>query len=154
MATFAFKFPQLVFEAYSREPARWREDGKLLDSDGVEVPTTDLNGVPGPLRTGSTGVIAAFKAPVDAGTAVFGQTTATLVVSDEWIMLRDRVDDIVQAANLAVENANSALAKATPVTYVGREPDGRLYVSMVPIEYGGTPIWEGGRLAFVFPTTI
>ena len=154
MATFAYRFPQLAFDSYSREPARWREDGRLLDADGHPVETTDLNGVPGPLRTGSTGVIAPFRASVDAGTAVFGETVATLIVSDEWIVLRDRVDDIVQAANLAVENANLALAKATPVTYVGREPDGRLYVSMVPIEHGGTPIWEGGRLAFVFPTTI
>lgn len=153
MATYGYRFPQLAYDSYSREPARWRADGKLLNSEGVEVRVTDLNGVPGPLRTGANGVIAPFLAEVDAGVAVFGDESPTLVLSDDTILSRDRIDHLLEVAQRVVADANEALRRAVPVSYIGREPDGRIFVSRTPVEVGpGVPIWDRdtGRLSFIF----
>lgn len=156
MATFGFSFPQLAFDQYARQPSPWRQDGKLFDRDGVEVTTSSIDGVPGPLRTGSTGVIAPFRADIDAGVATFGDGSRTLVLSDDFILLRDRVDDLVALARQAADDANAALAKAQPISHVGFDPvTGRPYISRTPIETGGgVPVYEGARLFFLFPVTL
>ena len=153
MATYGYRFPQIAYENHSREPARWREDGRFLDGSGVEVRTTDLNGVPGPLRTGNNGVIAPFRADVDAGVAAFGDAVATLVLSDDAILNRDRINELLAVAQRVVADANEALRRAVPVSYIFREPDGRVGISRTPVEVEpGVPVWEPdtGRLSFVF----
>ena len=152
MAQYGYNFPWVVIDRMDGQPTANRTDGQLLDPvTRAVVEVVDANGAAVPLRTGPYGVLANFTADILYGLARFGETE-TLVMSDECLNALDEAQDAKAEAAAAREAVDAIASTATTVRYVGRDPDGRIWVSNTPVLDGGHLVIESdGRVAALFP---
>lgn len=152
MAQYGYNFPWVVIDRTDGQPTANRTDGQLLDPvTRAVVEVVDANGAAVPLRTGPYGVLTNFTADILYGLAKFGDTE-TLVMSDECLNALDEAQDAKTEAAAAREAVEAIASTATTVRYVGRDPDGRIWVSNTPVLDGGHLVIESdGRVAALFP---
>ena len=152
MAQYGYNFPWVVIDRMDGQPTANRTDGQLLDPvTRAVVQVVDANGAAVPLRTGPYGVLTNFTADILYGLAKFGDTE-TLVMSDECLNALEEAQDAKTEAAAAREAVEAIASTATTVRYVGRDPDGRIWVSNTPVLDGGHLVIESdGRVAALFP---
>ena len=151
MATFSYAYYIPVYDVVTGLPVPNRSDGVLVDSSGQAVQAKTLAGVNTSLKTGPTGLLEPFQAPIERGRARFGAVEVG-ILSDEAMDASARATAAQVAAEAAQVAAEACIAKAFPVSNVGLDPDGTPYVSDEPVANGGVlVINQDGSVDAVFP---
>ena len=156
MTTYHYTHPFLVWDRDTGQPLVNATGGLAytLADPPVEVTVTNLaTGVPVTgLVTGDEGILGPeFTSDNSVLLVMFGAVGST-VRSDEQSLALEQATAAQAAAEAAQAAAEAAEAKAFPVTYVGLDPDGTVWVSDEPVVNGGTLVLnQDGTIDAVFP---